>query len=55
MTPTPPGVTRSHRSGTPNVTDPDADWWGLLWITLVPLLFLAIGFAGLRRRDLARQ
>ena len=38
----------------PNVTDPDADWWGLLWISLVTLAFLAIGFAGFRRRDLAR-
>ncbi|GAA4173124.1 multidrug ABC transporter permease [Gryllotalpicola koreensis] len=39
----------------PNVTDPDADWMGLVWISLVTILFLAIGFAGFRRRDLARQ
>lgn len=39
----------------PNVTDSDADWTGLLWINLVTLLFIAIGFAGFRRRDLARQ
>ncbi|MBP1078665.1 ABC-2 type transport system permease protein [Microbacterium terrae] len=39
----------------PNVTDPNADWWGLLWISLVTILFLVIGFAGFRRRDLARQ
>ncbi|MWB96953.1 ABC transporter permease [Agromyces seonyuensis] len=38
----------------PGVTDPDADWWGLVWISLVTVLFLAIGFAGFRRRDLAR-
>jgi len=37
----------------PNVTDADPDWTGLGWITLVTLLFLAIGFAGFRRRDLA--
>lgn len=39
----------------PNVTSPDADWWGLLWISLVTLLFLVIGFAGFGRRDLARS
>ncbi|MGH2898056.1 MAG: ABC transporter permease, partial [Solirubrobacteraceae bacterium] len=38
----------------PNVTLSDADWWGLLWISLVTLLFVAVGFAGFRRRDLAR-
>ena len=35
----------------PNVTSPDPDWSGLLWISLVTLLFVAIGFAGFRRRD----
>ncbi|BDZ63761.1 ABC transporter permease [Agromyces mangrovi Wang et al. 2018] len=39
----------------PNVTSADADWWGLVWISLVTLFFLAVGFAGFRRRDLARQ
>lgn len=38
----------------PNVTLSDADWWGLLWISLVTLVFLAVGFAGFRRRDLTR-
>lgn len=39
----------------PNVTDAGADGWGLVWISLVTLFFLAVGFAGFRRRDLARQ
>ena len=38
----------------PNVTDADADWWGLVGISLVSLFFLLVGFVGLRRRDLAR-
>lgn len=38
----------------PNVTASDADWWGLLWISLVTLFLVAVGFAGFRRRDLAR-
>ncbi len=38
----------------PNVTDSNADALGLVWITLVTLLFLAVGFVGFRRRDLAR-
>lgn len=37
----------------PQVTDPSADPWGLVWISLVTLFFLAVGFAGFRRRDLA--
>jgi ABC-2 type transport system permease protein len=37
----------------PNVTEPDADWWGLVWITIVTALFVAIGFIGFRRRDVA--
>lgn len=37
----------------PNVTVSDADWWGLLWISLVTLFLCAVGFAGFRRRDLA--
>lgn len=37
----------------PTVTA-DPDWTGLLWITLVTVLLTAIGFAGFRRRDLAR-
>jgi ABC-2 type transport system permease protein len=32
----------------------DPDWTGLLWITLVTALLTAVGFAGFRRRDLAR-
>lgn len=39
----------------PNVTDADADWWGPVWISLVTVFFLLIGFAGFQRRDLARQ
>lgn len=38
----------------PNVTVTDVDLTGLGWITLVTAGFLAIGFAGFRRRDLAR-
>ncbi|WP_426625715.1 ABC transporter permease [Leifsonia sp. McL0607] len=38
----------------PNVTTDDADWWGLVWISLITVLFVAIGFVGFRRRDLAR-
>ncbi|WP_426625304.1 hypothetical protein ACPPVW_04310 [Leifsonia sp. McL0607] len=38
----------------PNVTVNDADWWGLLWISLVTLAFSGVGFAGFRRRDLTR-
>lgn len=37
----------------PHVTDSNAAWQGLVWISLVTLLFLAVGFAGFRRRDLA--
>ena len=38
----------------PNVTDASPDWSGLAWISLVTLLLLLVGFAGFRRRDLAR-
>lgn len=38
----------------PRVSDNNPDWLGLVWISLVTLLFLAIGFAGFRHRDLAR-
>ncbi|MEN0128833.1 MAG: ABC transporter permease [Brevundimonas sp.] len=38
----------------PYVTALHPDWSGLGWITLFTLGFLAIGFAGFRRRDLAR-
>jgi ABC-2 type transport system permease protein len=38
----------------PNVSAQNVDVSGLVWITLVTILFLAIGFAGFRRRDLAR-
>ena len=37
----------------PNVTDSDIDWSGPVWISLVTVLLLAIGFTGFRRRDLA--
>lgn len=36
----------------PSVTDADADWWGLVWISLVTLALCAIGGAGFRRRDI---
>ncbi len=38
----------------PYVAAADPDWTGLGWITLFTLGFLWIGFAGFRRRDLAR-
>lgn len=38
----------------PNVTLADPNWYGLLWISLVTVLLVTIGFAGFRRRDLAR-
>ncbi len=38
----------------PHVTVTDADFTGLIWISLFTLGFLVIGFVGFRRRDLAR-
>lgn len=38
----------------PNVTSPDPGWIGLFWVSLATALFLAMGFTGFRRRDLAR-
>lgn len=38
----------------PVTTAPSPDYSGLLWISLFTAAFLAIGFAGFRRRDLAR-
>lgn len=38
----------------PNITGTSPDFSGLIWITILTLLFLVIGFAGFRRRDLAR-
>ncbi|MGB8021944.1 MAG: hypothetical protein WCF04_12000 [Candidatus Nanopelagicales bacterium] len=38
----------------PNTSTPDPDYTGLAWITLFTLAFLTAGFAGFRRRDLAR-
>lgn len=37
----------------PGVSAGGAGWGGLAWITLVTALFLMVGFAGFRRRDLA--
>lgn len=37
----------------PTVMQPDPQWSGLIWITLVTLLFVGIGLAGFGRRDLA--
>ena len=39
----------------PNITTADDSWTGLIWISCVTVFFLALGFAGFRRRDLARQ
>lgn len=39
----------------PVVTESEADWFGLVWISLVSLVFLVAGFAGFRHRDLARE
>ncbi len=36
----------------PNVTSADPDWLGLLWISLVTLAFVVVGFVGFRRRDI---
>ena len=35
----------------PHVAVEPHNWWGLLWISLVTMAFLAVGFAGFRRRD----
>ncbi len=37
----------------PKVTLPDPEWIGLVWISLVTIVFLAVGFAGFGKRDLA--
>lgn len=38
----------------PHVTEADPAWIGLLWVALATAVFLAAGFAGFNRRDLAR-
>ncbi|MFZ1382084.1 MAG: hypothetical protein WAS54_04755 [Scrofimicrobium sp.] len=38
----------------PNVTAAPVDWSGLGWISLFTLGFIAVGFIGFRRRDIAR-
>ncbi|MBT0994697.1 ABC transporter permease [Cellulomonas sp. DKR-3] len=38
----------------PHASGPDPDWTGLGWVTLFTAGFLLVGFAGFRRRDLAR-
>lgn len=38
----------------PHTMAADPDWTGLLWVSLFTVLFLAVGFAGFRHRDLAR-
>ncbi|MGA4507458.1 ABC transporter permease [Propionibacteriaceae bacterium G1746] len=38
----------------PAVANPDRDWWGLLGVAGVTAVLLVVGFAGFRRRDLAR-
>ncbi|MDL9937834.1 ABC transporter permease [Gordonia sp. ABSL1-1] len=35
----------------PDVSAATQNWWGLLWISLFTLAFLALGFVGFRRRD----
>jgi ABC-2 type transport system permease protein len=37
----------------PNVAEAGADWSGLAWVSLVTVVFVVVGFAGFRRRDLA--
>lgn len=37
----------------PDVMLPEPDWTGLMWLSLVTVGFVVIGFAGFRRRDLA--
>ncbi|NMF32819.1 ABC transporter permease [Corynebacterium ammoniagenes] len=39
----------------PNVVNSGDSWAGLLWISVITVAFLALGFAGFRRRDLAQQ
>jgi ABC-2 type transport system permease protein len=36
----------------PNVASSNPDWLGLLWISMVTVVFIAIGFVGFRRRDI---
>lgn len=38
----------------PKVTAANPDWWGLVGVVAVTGILLAIGFAGFRRRDIAR-
>ena len=35
----------------PHVAVEPRNWWGLLWISLFTVAFLAVGFTGFRRRD----
>lgn len=37
----------------PDVTSASPDWSGLVWLGLVAVVLLAVGFGGFRRRDLA--
>ena len=39
----------------PNVVNSGDSWAGLLWISVITVAFLALGFAGFRRRDLAQH
>lgn len=36
----------------PNVVAKDADWSGLAWVSVIAVVFVAIGFIGFRRRDI---
>ncbi|UQN15627.1 hypothetical protein [Gulosibacter sp. ACHW.36C] len=38
----------------PSVTDANADWWGLLWISLVTIALTLVGVVSFRRRDIGR-
>ena len=36
----------------PDVSAAQPDWWGLVWVGVVVVVLVALGFAGFRRRDI---